>query len=61
MCMNIVQTKFNGINYCGQEVQQRFDCTDEVCLLVHFCRFEFTWPAHSIVITPERGEVPPRY
>ena len=44
-----------------QEVQQRFDCTDEVCLLVHFCRFEFTWPAHSIVITPERGEVPPRY
>ncbi|XP_074619097.1 uncharacterized protein LOC141877946 isoform X2 [Acropora palmata] len=22
--------------------------------------FEFTWPAHSIVITPERGEVPPR-
>lgn len=22
--------------------------------------FEFTWPAHSIVITPERGEIPPR-
>ncbi|XP_022796822.1 uncharacterized protein LOC111335223 isoform X4 [Stylophora pistillata] len=22
--------------------------------------FEFTWPAHSIIITPERGKIPPR-